>query len=116
MIRLFNVYYPVRTLVLLTVEALVVGLSFLLTVWWQNQETSWILLNVEGGYLKIVCVTAIVLLLSHGLDLYDASSTGEKWDQIFRLFTVLGLVAFVLAAADLVYGHFRSRPRVSSGS
>ncbi len=106
MIRLFNVYYPVRTLVLLTVEALVVGLSFLLTVWWQNQETSWILLNVEGGYLKIVCVTAIVLLLSHGLDLYDASSTGEKWDQIFRLFTVLGLVAFVLAAADLVYGHF----------
>ncbi len=106
MIRLFNVYYPVRTLVLLIVEALVVGLSFLLTIWWQNQETSWILLNVEGGYWKIVCVTAIVLMLSHGLDLYDSSSTGEKWDQIFRLFTVLGLVAFVLAAVDLVYGHF----------
>jgi sugar transferase (PEP-CTERM system associated) len=106
MIRLFNVYYPVRTLVLLFVEALVVGLSFLLTIWWQNQETSWILLNVEGGYWKIVCVTAIVLMLSHGLDLYDSSSTGEKWDQIFRLFTVLGLVAFALAAVDLVYGHF----------
>lgn len=106
MIRLFNVYYPVRTLVLLVVEALVVGLSFLLTIWWQNQETSWILLNVEGGYWKIVCVTAIVLMLSHGLDLYDSSSRGEKWDQIFRLFTVLGLVAFVLAAVDLVYGHF----------
>jgi len=106
MIRLFNVYYPVRTLVLLIVEALVVGLSFLLTIWWQNQETSWILLNVEGGYWKIVCVTGIVLMLSHGLDLYDSSSRGEKWDQIFRLFTVLGLVAFVLAAVDLVYGHF----------
>ena len=106
MIRLFNVYYPVRTLVLLIVEALVVGLSFLLTIWWQNQESSWILLNVEGGYWKIVCVTAIVLMLSHGLDLYDSSSTGEKWDQIFRLFTVLGLVAFVLAAVDLIYGHF----------
>ena len=106
MIRLFNVYYPVRTLVLLIVEALVVGLSFLLTIWWQNQETSWILLNVEGGYWKIVCVTAIVLMLSHGLDLYDSSSTGEKWDQIFRLFPVLGLVAFVLAAVDLVYGYF----------
>jgi len=51
-IRLFNVYYPVRTLVLLIVEAVVVGLSFLLTVWWQNQETSWILLNVEGGYFE----------------------------------------------------------------
>jgi sugar transferase (PEP-CTERM system associated) len=106
MIRLFNVYYPVRTLVLLIVEALVVGLSFLLAIWWQNQETSWILLNVEGGYWKIVCVTAMVLLLSHGLDLYNSDSTGEKWDQIFRLFTVLGLVAFVLAAVDLVYGYF----------
>jgi sugar transferase (PEP-CTERM system associated) len=105
-IRLFNVYYPVRTLVLLVVEALVVGLSFLLTVWWQNQETSWILLNVEGGYVKIVCVTAVVLLLSHGLDLYDASNSGAKWDQMFRLFTVLGLVAFTLAAVDLVYRYF----------
>src|SRR3984893_11260934 len=106
MIRLFNVYYPVRTLVLLIVEALVVGLSFLLTVWWQNQETSWILLNVEGGYFKIVCVTAIVLFLSHGLDLYDSSSIGAKWDQMFRLFTVLGVVAFTLAAVDLIYGYF----------
>ena len=100
MIRLFNVYYPVRTLVLLVVEALVVGSSFLLATWWLNQETSWILLNVEGGYLKIVCVTAIVLLLSHGLDLYDTSSLGAKWDQVFRLFMVLGLVAFSLAAVD----------------
>jgi sugar transferase (PEP-CTERM system associated) len=106
LIRLFNVYYPVRTLVLLVVEALVVGLSFLLTLWWQNQETSWILLNVQGGYVKIVCVTAIVLLLSHGLDLYDASSMGAKWDQIFRLFMVLGLAAFSLAAVDLVYDYF----------
>ncbi|MFZ0859755.1 MAG: TIGR03013 family XrtA/PEP-CTERM system glycosyltransferase [Candidatus Sulfotelmatobacter sp.] len=106
MIRLFNVYYPVRTLVLLVVEALVVGLSFLLTLWWQNQETSWILLNVQGGYVKIVCVTAIVLLLSHGLDLYDSSSMGAKWDQIFRLFMVLGLAAFSLAAVDLVYDYF----------
>jgi sugar transferase (PEP-CTERM system associated) len=106
MIRLFSVYYPVRTLVLLIVEALIVGLSFLLTVWWQNQETSWILLNVEGGYLKIVCVTAIVLFLSHGLDLYDSSSIGDKGDQLFRLFTVLGVVAFTLAAVDLIYGYF----------
>ena len=105
MIRLFNVYYPVRTLVLLVVEALIVGSSFLLATWWLNQETSWLLLNVEGGYLKIVCVTAIVLLISHGLDLYDAS-TRAKWDQVFRLFTVLGLVAFFLAGVDLAYGYF----------
>jgi len=106
LIRLFNVYYPVRTLVLLVVEALVVGSSFLLATWFLNQETIWIRLNVEGGYLKIVCVTAVVLLLSHGLDLYDSSGLGAKWDQVFRLFVVLGLVAFSLAAVDFVYGLF----------
>ena len=106
MIRLFNVYYPVRTLVLLVVEALIVGSSFLLATWWLNQETSWILLNIEGGYVKIVCVTTIVLLLSHGLDLYDTSSLGAKWDQLFRLFLVLGIVAFSLAATDLAYRYF----------
>ena len=42
-------------------------------------------------------VTAIVLLFSHGLDLYDSSSLGAKSDQIVRLFMVLGLVAFSLA-------------------
>ena len=106
MIRLFNVYYPVRTLVLPVVEALIVGSSFLLATWWLNQETSWILLNVQGGYVKIVCVMVIVLLLSHGFDLYDSSHLGTNWDQIFRLFLVLGLAAFSLAAIDLAYRYF----------
>ena len=34
MIRLFNVYYPVRTLVLLIGEGLIVGLSFVLGTLW----------------------------------------------------------------------------------
>jgi sugar transferase (PEP-CTERM system associated) len=102
-IRLFNVYYPVRTLVLLVVEAMVVGSSFLLATWWRNPETSWIVLNVDGGYLKIFFVTAIVLLLSHGFDLYDSGSLSDKWDLIFRLLMVLGLVSFALAAVALVY-------------
>jgi len=102
-IRLFNVYYPVRTLVLLVVEAMVVGSSFLLATWWRNPETSWIVLNVDGGYLKIFFVTAIVLLLSHGFDLYDSVSLSDKWDLIFRLLMVLGLVSFALAAVALVY-------------
>ena len=103
MIRLFNVYYPVRTLVLLVVEALVVGSSFLLATVWRNPETSWIVLNVDGGYFKICCVTAIVLLLSHGFDLYDSDSLSDKWDLMFRLLMVLGLVSFSLAAVALVY-------------
>jgi sugar transferase (PEP-CTERM system associated) len=105
-IRLFNVYYPVRTLVLLAVEALVVGSSFLLATWWRNPETSWIVLNVDGGYLKIASITAIVLLLSHGFDLYDSSRMDAKGEQIYRLVVVLCVVAFSLAAVDLAYSQF----------
>jgi sugar transferase (PEP-CTERM system associated) len=69
----------------------------------QNREDSWLLLNVEYGYLKILAVTGVVLLFSHWFDLYDSSSLGAKWDQIFRLLLVLGFVALVLSAVGFVY-------------
>jgi len=100
LIRLFNVYYPVRTLILLLGEALIVGLSFLLGSLWSadsmlrfNNE-----LVIEGGYWRILGLTGVVLLLSHGFDLYDSSHLGVKMDQAFRILFVLGLVAIVLGA------------------
>ncbi len=106
MIRLFRVYYPLRALVLLAVEALLVWLSFVLATTLQNQENWWLLLNVEGGYLKILGVTGIVLLFSHWLDLYDTSLLDEKWDQIFRILLVLGLVALGLSAIGVLFPQF----------
>jgi sugar transferase (PEP-CTERM system associated) len=97
-IRLFNVYYPVRSLVLLVGEALIVGLSFALGSLWSAE--SFLRFNnaifIEGGYLRILLLTAIVLLLSHGFDLYDSSQIGAKLDQVFRILFVLGLDALVL--------------------
>jgi len=105
-IRLFKVYYPLRTLVLLAGEALIIWLSFLLGTLLQNQDDSWLLLNVEGGYLKIVGVTGVVLLFSHWFDLYDSASLGAKWDQAFRLLLVLGLVALALSAVGFIFPRF----------
>lgn len=102
MIRLFKVYYPLRTLVLLAGEALIVWLSFVLGAMWQNED-SWLLLNVEGGYFKILAVTGVVLLLSHWLDLYDSANLGAKWDQVFRLLLVLGLVSLALSAVGFLF-------------
>jgi len=99
-IRLFNVYYPVRTLVLLVGEALIVGLSFVLGTLWSAD--SFLRFNnaifIEGGYLRILLLTAVVLLFSHGFDLYDSSQLGAKLEQVFRILFVLGLVALVLGA------------------
>jgi sugar transferase (PEP-CTERM system associated) len=105
-IRLFKVYYPLRTLVLLAGEALIIWLSFVVGTLLRNQDDSWLLLNVEGGYIKILMVTGIVLLLSHWFDLYDSSSLGAKWEQTFRLLLVLGLVALSLSAVGFIFPRF----------
>jgi len=111
-IRLFKVYYPVRTLVLLAGEAIIVWTSFLLGTVLQYREDSYIELNFEYGYYKLLAVTFIVLLFSHWLDLYNPSSVAEKWQQTFRLLLVLGLVALALA---LIISFFpRSMPRRDS--
>jgi sugar transferase (PEP-CTERM system associated) len=102
-IRLFKVYYPLRTLVLLVGEAMIVWLSFVMGTMLQNREDSWLLLNVENGYVKILAVTGVVLLFSHWFDLYDSSNLGAKWDQIFRLLLVLGFVALALSAVGFLY-------------
>jgi len=101
-IRLFNVYYPVRTLVLLIGEALIVWTSFLLGAVYAFREDSYLVLNYEGGYLKICVVTAVVLICSHWFDLYDTARLNTKGELYFRLLMVPGLLAFVLAAVSYV--------------
>jgi sugar transferase (PEP-CTERM system associated) len=104
-IRLFNVYYPVRTLILLVGEALVVWTSFLVAIWLVFAEDSYLVLNFQYGYYQILFITFIVLLFSHWFDLYDTTSFSARWDQLFRLLLVLGLVAFALAAIGFLFPH-----------
>jgi len=105
-IRLFNVYYPIRTLILLAGEALIVWTSFLLGTVLQFREDSYLVLNFEYGYYKILVVTIIVLVFSHWFDLYDPSSFNARWDQVFRLLLVLGLVALALAGMGYLFPRF----------
>ena len=102
MIRLFNVYYPVRTLVLLIGEVLIVWTSFLLGTIYEFREDSYLALNVDGGYYKILGLTVLVLLCSHGLDLYDTARLNTKGELYFRLLMVPGVMAFILAGVAYV--------------
>ena len=102
MIRLFKVHYPLRTLVLLAGEAVVVWASFLLGVLWRNRDDSWLALNAEGGYLKILAATAIILLISHWLDRYDAGTPSGWVEQAFRQLLAIGLAALALGVVALL--------------
>jgi sugar transferase (PEP-CTERM system associated) len=101
-IRLFNVYYPVRSLLLLAVETMVVFSSFLLGMMLAFPDDRYIVLNYEYGYLKIIIATLVVLICSHWFDLYDSSRFEAKGEMYFRLFLVPGLLALLLAAVSWI--------------
>jgi sugar transferase (PEP-CTERM system associated) len=109
-IRLFNVYYPIRTLVLLAGEALLVWSSFLIATIWQHPENSYIVLNYEGGYLKIVAATTAVLVFSHLFDLYEPAQWNAKGELYFRLLLVPGILALTIAVLAYIF------PRVLLGN
>jgi len=102
-IRLFNVYYPVRTLLLLAVETMVVFTSFLLGMLLAFPEEKYIVLNYQYGYLKILVATLVVLTCSHWFDLYDAARFDAKGELYFRLFLVPGLLALALASIGFFF-------------
>jgi sugar transferase (PEP-CTERM system associated) len=105
-IRLFNVYYPVRTLILLAGEALIVWTSFLLGTVVQYRQDSYLVLNFEYGYYKILVVTLFVLLFSHLFDLYDPAHFREKAELYSRLLLVPGLLALILALISYFFPRF----------
>ena len=103
MIRLFNVYYPTRTIVLLVTEALIVSGSFLLATAFVLGPDTYIALNYEYGALKIVTLTALTLLFSYYFDLYEPSRISERWEIYFRLLLVLGFLSFLLSAVTWIF-------------
>jgi sugar transferase (PEP-CTERM system associated) len=99
MIRLFNVYYPTRTLVLLAGETFLVGASFVVaTTSILGLENGYITLFYENGVLKIAAITILTLLFSYYFDLYEPQRISERWEAYFRLLLVLSALSFVLAA------------------
>ena len=103
MIRLFNVYYPTRTIVLLVTEALIVSGSFLLATAFVLGPDTYIALNYEYGALKILTLTVLTLLFSYYFDLYEPSRISERWEIYFRLLLVLGFLSFLLSAVTWVF-------------
>ena len=114
MIRLFNVYYPTRTLVLLLCEVLLVGGSFLLSTTFLMGPDAYIVLIYEAGLLKIAGITTFTLLLTYYFDLYEPRRISEDWEIYFRLLLVLSVLSFVLAGLVYCFPGFDIGPYVLS--
>ena len=103
MIRLFSVSYPVRTLLLLLSEALVVSGSFLLAAEHLAGPQPDTAHTYDYGLLEIAGITALTLLLFYYFDLYEPQRISERWGTYFRLMLVLSLLFILLAALFYVF-------------
>ena len=103
MTRLFNVYYPTRTLVLLLCEALLVCGSFLVATAYLIGPDTYIALIYENGSMKIAAITVLTLLLSYYFDLYEPQRISGHWEIYFRLLLVLSVLSFLLAGLLYFY-------------
>lgn len=112
MIRLFNAYFPTRTLLLTITEAILVTLSFVVAVvfWAGTTADAKIYLLYLNGLGRIFLIVAVFLVLMYYFDLYGSFVLANRREVVTRLVGVLGS-AFV-ALAVLYYAF----PEISLGA
>ena len=98
MIKLLNVYYPTRTVILILCEALLVGGSFVVASVIVLGADAFNVLGHDHGILKISALTVCTILASYYFDLYEPQHISARWEIYFRLLLVLGCLAFALSA------------------
>jgi sugar transferase (PEP-CTERM system associated) len=106
MIRLFNVYFPTRSLVRLICEVCLICVSLLFVAAYSLGADAYIGLVYEYGFLKIASIATLTILLSYYFDLYEPRRITERWEVYFRLSLVLSALAFVLAGVVFVLPDF----------
>jgi sugar transferase (PEP-CTERM system associated) len=103
MIKLLNVYYPTRTVVLILCEALIVGGSFVLASAIVLGTETFNVLGHDHGILKIAALTVCTILCAYYFDLYEPQHISARWEIYFRLLLVIGCLAFALSAIVYVF-------------
>jgi sugar transferase (PEP-CTERM system associated) len=103
MIRLLNVYYPTRTVILILCEALIVGGSFVFASTLVLGQDTFVVLGHNHGILKIAILTVSTILCAYYFDLYEPQHLSARWEIYFRLLLIIGCLAFVLSAIDYVF-------------
>ena len=97
MIRVFNVYFPARTLFLGVSEWVVVFVAFTLALIARAGRDADLVLADEHGIYKIALVAAVYLLCMYYLDLYETKVLTNRHEVLTRILQVLGLGTIVLA-------------------
>jgi sugar transferase (PEP-CTERM system associated) len=96
-VRLFNVYYPTRVLLLLAGEGVLVFAAFALAVLVRHGADSYLYLNYEGGFAQVGLAAGVCLICLYYFDLYDSMIISNQREVLIRLVQVLGATCLVVA-------------------
>jgi len=97
LIRLFNVYYPTRVLLLLAGEGVLVFAAFALAVLVRHRENTYLYLNFEGGFGQVGLTAGVCLICLYYFDLYDSLIISNQREVLIRLVQVLGATCLIMA-------------------
>ena len=107
MVRLFHVYYPTRTLILLGGEAvLALGAFLLATLLCFGSTHFYSALAMNSGLYKILSITGLAILCLYYFDLYDLHRLLIPGESYFRLFAGLGTLSILLAFFGYLFPQF----------
>ncbi len=106
MVRLFNVYYPTRILVLVAAEATIVCASFLVAAMVRLGPQSVLAFGYEYGIYKIAGITILALTFLHYFDLYNLQRVPSQAETWFRLLVMLGIFSFCLGILSYLFPGF----------
>jgi sugar transferase (PEP-CTERM system associated) len=106
MIRLFQVYYPVRTLILLGGELLLLFASFLTATVIQLGADSEITLRYENGFSKMLVISVFAIFSAYYFDLYSPQNLRSKNETYFRLLMLFGTMCLVLSVVGYAFPEF----------
>jgi sugar transferase (PEP-CTERM system associated) len=107
MVRLFQVYYPTRTLILLGGEVFLALGSFLLaTLLCFGAGQFYSVLSTDSGFYKILAITALAILCLYYFDLYNFHRVLVPGEAYARLFAGLGTLSLLLAGFGFLFPGF----------
>jgi len=103
LVRVFNVYFPLRTVVLLVGEAVIITSAFLLAALIQFGSNFTLVVGYENGWSRIALACAVFIFCMYYYDLYESYAFCDPRELISRLVQVLGTAFLVMALIYYVF-------------
>ena len=103
MIRLFDAYFPARTLFLAIAESLLIFFAMVAAVFLRVGADAELTLSYQHGFLKVGIVCVVCILSLYYFDLYDTIVLSNPSEILIRLISVLGIVCLIVSAFYYLY-------------